>query len=82
MGGVVVKHLDEIENFLEVNEIDICILCVPREVGQIVATQITDLGVKGILNFSPLDLNVPDDVVVENVNITDSLFTLTYLLGK
>lgn len=82
LGGVVVKHLDEIENFLEINEIDICILCVPREVGQKVATQITDLGVKGILNFSPLDLNVPDDVVVENVNITDSLFTLTYLLGK
>jgi redox-sensing transcriptional repressor len=57
-------------------------LCVPREVGQKVATQVTELGVKGILNFSPLDLDVPSDVVVENVNITDSLFTLTYLLGE
>ncbi|MGL4606518.1 MAG: redox-sensing transcriptional repressor Rex [Eubacteriaceae bacterium] len=79
---VVVQHMDEIETFIKGNEIDICILCVPREVGQEVATLITNLGVKGILNFSPLDLVVPKDVVVENVSITDSLFTLTYLLGE
>ncbi|MBK5244367.1 MAG: redox-sensing transcriptional repressor Rex [Eubacteriaceae bacterium] len=82
VGSVVVKHMDEIEDFVKNTEIDICILCVPREVGQQVATRITDLGIRGILNFSPLDLDVPDDVVVENVNITDSLFTLTYLLGE
>lgn len=82
LGNVVVKHMDEIENFIKDNEIDICILCVPREVGQKIATMVTDLGVKGILNFSPIDLDVPKDVVVENVNITDSLFTLTYLLGE
>jgi redox-sensing transcriptional repressor len=82
IGNVVVKHMDEIEEFVLANEIDICILCVPREVGQKIATQITDLGVKGILNFSPMDLDVPKNVVVENVNITDSLFTLTYLLGE
>ena len=74
--------MDELDGFIKANEIDIAILCVPREVGQKVATQVTDLGVKGILNFSPLDLDVPSDVVVENVNITDSLFTLTYLLGE
>lgn len=82
INNVVVQHMDEIEDFINANEIDICILCVPREVGQKVATLITDLGVKGILNFSPLDLVVPKDVVVENVSITDSLFTLTYLLGE
>ena len=82
IGNVVVKHMDELDAFIKANEIDIAILCVPREVGQKVATQVTELGVKGILNFSPLDLDVPSDVVVENVNITDSLFTLTYLLGE
>lgn len=82
VGSVVVKHMDELDEFVKNNEIDIAILCVPREVGQKVATQVTDLGVKGILNFSPLDLDVPNDVVVENVSITDSLFTLTYLLGE
>ncbi|MBC3888518.1 redox-sensing transcriptional repressor Rex [Acetobacterium paludosum] len=82
VGNVVVKHMDELEGFVKNNEIDICILCVPRGVGQQVATTVTNLGIKGILNFSPLDLDLPDDVVVENVNITDSLFTLTYLLKE
>jgi len=81
VGSVVVKHMDTLEDFIQNCKINICILCVPREVGQEVATRIIELGVKGILNFSPLDLDVPDDVVVENVNITDSLFTLIYLLG-
>ncbi|MBC3802851.1 redox-sensing transcriptional repressor Rex [Acetobacterium fimetarium] len=82
VGNVVVKHMDELEGFVKNHDIDICILCVPRGVGQQVAKTVTDLGIKGILNFSPLDLDVPDDVVVENVNITDSLFTLTYLLKE
>ena len=34
------------------------------------------------MNFVPLDLDVPEGVMVENVNITDSLFTLTYLLNE
>ncbi len=82
LGSVRVQHSDELEGFIATNEIDIGILCVPREVAQKMADQIIFLGVKGILNFSPIDLEVPKDVVVENVNITDSLFTLTYLLGE
>ncbi len=82
IGNVMVQHIDELEEFIAGNEIDICILCVPREAGQKMADQIISFGVKGILNFSPIDLEVPKDVVVENVNITDSLFTLTYLLGE
>ncbi|MDI3535772.1 MAG: redox-sensing transcriptional repressor [Eubacteriaceae bacterium] len=80
VGSVVVKHMDELEEFVSQNEIDVCILCVPREVGQQIANQVTSFGIQGILNFSPMDLEVPKGVEVENVNITDSLFTLTYRL--
>jgi redox-sensing transcriptional repressor len=72
--------MDELEEFVSQNEIDVCILCVPREVGQQIANQVTSFGIQGILNFSPMDLEVPKGVEVENVNITDSLFTLTYRL--
>ena len=82
LGNVIVQHSDELEGFVATNEIDISILCVPREAAQKMADQIISFGVKGILNFSPIDLVVPKDVVVEDVNITDSLFTLTYLLGE
>lgn len=82
IGELKVRHLDELERFAAENRIDICILSVPREVGQDVADRICALGIKGILNFVPLDLVVPEHVTVENVNITDSLFTLTYLLNE
>lgn len=82
VGGINVYHMDDIESFVKLHPIDICILCVPREVGQKIADRVIAMGVKAILNFVPLDLVVPEDVMVENVNITDSLFTLTYLLSE
>ncbi|MDD2415058.1 MAG: redox-sensing transcriptional repressor Rex [Eubacteriaceae bacterium] len=82
VGKIPVYHMDDLEQFVKENEINICILCVPREVGQEIANRICKIGIKAILNFVPLDLTVPEDVVVENVNITDSLFTLTFLLSE
>ena len=81
-GNLTVMHIDQLEPFANENPIDICILSVPRDVGQKTADRVCNLGIKAILNFVPLDLNVPKDVVVENVNITDSLFTLAYLLNE
>ena len=37
---------------------------------------------KGIWNFAPIDLEVPNGVIVENVNLTESLFTLSYLMKE
>lgn len=77
-----VRHMDDLEAFLAHHKVDICILTVPREVGQDTADRVVALGIKAIMNFVPLDLVVPEDVAVETVNITDSLFTLTYLIGE
>ncbi|MEF9918140.1 MAG: redox-sensing transcriptional repressor Rex [Eubacterium sp.] len=82
IGELQVYHMDDIDAFVAHNEIDICVLSVPRNVGQKMIDKIVNLGIKAILNFVPMDLTVPDDVVVENVNITDSFLTLTYLLSE
>ena len=37
-------------------------------------------GIKGIWNFAPVDLVVPNDVKVENVHLSESLLTLVYLM--
>ncbi|MBQ3335419.1 MAG: redox-sensing transcriptional repressor Rex [Eubacteriaceae bacterium] len=81
-GSIPIYHTDDLENFVSENAIDICILAIPREAGQEMVNRVCAMGIKAILNFVPLDLTVPDDVVVENVNITDSLYTLTFLLGE
>lgn len=82
VGDINVRHMDGLEPFCEKNHVDICVLAVPRDVGQKTAEDVINLGIKAFLNFVPLTLSVPEDVVVEDVNITDSLYTLTYLLNE
>ncbi len=80
VGSIPIKDIAEFNDFVEKEGISIAILSVPREVGQKLTDTIVASGIKGILNLVPLDLNVPDDVKVENVNITDSILTVTYYL--
>ena len=82
VGDNKILHLDQLKNFVKDNTVDICILAVPRSVGQQVTDLVCELGIPSILNFAPIDLVVPDNVKVASVNITDSMFTLTYQLNE
>ena len=73
---------DNIESFVSNNDIDIAILCIPKNGAQAVADKLVSSGVRGIWNFAPIDLEVPSEVIVENVNLTESLFTLSYLMKE
>ena len=73
---------EDIENFVEENNIDIAILCIPKNGAQDVVDRLVNAGIKGIWNFAPIDLEVPNGVIVENVNLTESLFTLSYLMKE
>ena len=39
-------------------------------------------GIKAIWNFAPTDIDVPDDIIVENVHLSESLLTLSYRLNE
>lgn len=71
---------DLLEDYVKSNNIEIGILCVPKNGAQQLADRLICSGVKGIWNFAPIDLKVSEDVIVENVNLTESLFTLSYLM--
>ena len=58
------------------------ILCVPKNGAQELADRLVSSGIKGIWNFAPMDLDVPSNIIVENVNLTESLFTLSYLMKE
>ncbi|MDD7183376.1 MAG: redox-sensing transcriptional repressor Rex [Peptostreptococcus porci] len=73
---------DEMEKYVVDNAVDIAILCIPKNGAQEVADKLVKLGIKGIWNFAPIDLEVPNDVIVESVNLTESLFTLSYLMKE
>ena len=75
-----IKDIDTLAQYLQEKSIDIGIICVPRINAQKVTDMLVKGGVKGIWNFAPVDLVVPDDVKVENVHLSESLLTLIYLM--
>ncbi|NLL53375.1 MAG: redox-sensing transcriptional repressor Rex [Peptococcaceae bacterium] len=75
-----IRHLDSLPHFLENNQVDIAILTIPENFGREVAAYITELGIKAIWNFVPIELKTPDDVIVENIHLIDSLMVLGYNL--
>lgn len=82
INGVTVYDSAKMAEFLQGTPADIGILAVPRVNTREVADEMIQNGVKGLLNFSYVDLDVPDDVVVENVHLSDSLMTLSYQLRE
>ncbi len=70
-----------IEEFVRDNNVDIAVICIPKNGAQELANKLVNAGIKGIWNFAPIDLDVPSSVIVENVNLTESLFTLSYLMN-
>ena len=77
-----IKDMDEVEEFLRKENIHIAIICVPKNRAQGVSDIVTRNCVKGIWNFAPIDLKVNDEVIVENVHLSESLMTLSYLLNE
>lgn len=80
--NIEIKHLNDIDEFVKNNRVDIAILTVPYEATPEVAERVARLGVKGLWNFSPMDLRLPYDVTIENVHLSDSLMVLGYKLNE
>ena len=76
--GVKIMPVDELEDFLRHNEVQIAALTLPKSKAPAVADRLVSCGIKAIWNFSHIDLQVPDDVVVENVHLSESLMRLSY----
>lgn len=78
---IAIQDIDYLSDFLKENPTDIGVICVPKINAQKICDIFTKNGVKGIWNFGPVDLVVPEDVKVENVHLRDSLLTLSCLLN-
>jgi redox-sensing transcriptional repressor len=78
--GLTVRDAKELETELRRQPVDIAVIVTPAEAAQGVADRCVALGVKAVLNFAPVQLNVPDDVVVKTVNLALELETLSYAL--
>jgi redox-sensing transcriptional repressor len=78
--GLKVRDVRQLEQDFATGGPDIAILATPAEPAQSLADRVVGLGVKAILNFTPVPLAVPEDVTVKNVNMAIELETLSYAL--
>ena len=80
--GIKVRPMEDIEAFMKENDIDIAVLTIPKTGAAAVAEKLVSYGIKGIWNFAHIDLNVPDDIEVENVHLSESLMRLSYNISN
>lgn len=78
--GVEIHLIDELEEFIKKTPVHIAALTIPKMKAPQVAQELVRLGVRALWNFAPTDLNVPKDVMVENVHLAESLMRLSYNL--
>jgi len=78
---VPVLAMDTLEKFLGENPVDIAVLALPAAHAQETLNRLYEGGVRAIWNFAPTDLNHPDDMIVVNVHLSDSLQILSYRIA-
>lgn len=77
--GVEILDMEKLDEFVKENSIDVAIITVPKTVAVDIIYKLSELDVKGIWNFAPVDVYV-EGTVIENIRINDSLFKLSYYL--
>jgi len=78
VGGLVVRHLDEVEAIAREQRINIAVLTTPAHAAQAVADKLVAAGITSILNFAPCVLSVPDGVDVRKVDLAVELQILSF----
>lgn len=78
VAGCVVRGMDGLEEFIAENDVTLAVLAVPGDAAQAVCDRVTSAGVRGVWNFAPVNLSVPDGVSAVTVHLTDSLQILSY----
>ncbi len=78
--GLIINGIDDIGGVVAERGIEIGVIATPADQAQITARRLIDAGIKAILNFAPLQIQVPEGYIVENVDFTVKLDNLAYHL--
>lgn len=76
--GVKIRMMEELKEFVRSNDVEIAALTIPKDTAVEVANMLVDNGVRAIWNFAHTDLNLPENIIVENVHLSESLMKLSY----
>jgi redox-sensing transcriptional repressor len=78
--GIKVSDMRDLKKLIAQEKVDMAIIAVPSPVAQPVADDLVAAGVKAILNFAPINLKIPEDVILRNHNMCIELEHLSFAL--
>ncbi len=82
IGGLIVQDSANLMDEIRSKGIHLAMLTVPASAAQPVAEQLVKAGIRAILNYAPISLNLPDDVHVENIDPIIKLQHMTFYLDN
>jgi len=82
VNGLTIYHIDEACMIVKESKIEIAIIAVPAPKAQAVVDIFVGCGVKAFLNFAPITIKVPENVMVKNENMSIELEALSYYLTQ
>lgn len=77
-----VYSMGRLKEIIERFKVKVAIIAVPEISAQEVCDELIRQGIRGIVNFAPVLLKVPPDVIVNNVNLSDELESVIYYVHK
>lgn len=80
--GVKIRDVKLMKEIIKENNIRIAIISTPPEIAQKIAEELISAGIRGILNFAPVDLQISKDVIVSNVDMSCELEGLIFFAKK
>ena len=78
INGLHIYSMDELEAYVSENRVDIAVLTVPKNAAMETGERLANIGVRGIWNFTGVELKLENRVTVQNVHLGDRLMTLCY----
>ncbi|TGU89026.1 redox-sensing transcriptional repressor Rex, partial [Mesorhizobium sp. M00.F.Ca.ET.186.01.1.1] len=80
VAGIPIQPLNELADTIAQRQIKLAIITVPAPAAQSVCDQLTQAGIKGILNFAPTTIRAKKDVRIHYADVTSNLQSLAYYL--
>ena len=78
VNGIGIRPIHEVDDYVRSHEIDIAALTIPMDKAREMSMLLYDAGIRYFWNFTNIDLQLPDDAIVKDVHLLDSLLELSY----
>jgi redox-sensing transcriptional repressor len=82
VGGVAVRSIDDLDEYLRAQRVDIGIVAVPAAEAQSVVDRLVDAGIRAILNYAPVSAHVPREVTIRHIDPVLAMQSMTFYIKR